>query len=66
MKTKFLVVEDYLNEYLFMELYAFTLDKLRSHYERFKLSPNFQALQKEIERQEKLYDVLVDASIITN
>lgn len=39
-----------LNEYLFIELYAFVLDKLRSQYENFKLSPAFNELVKEIER----------------
>ncbi len=42
------------------------LDKLRAKFEMFKRSPAFSELEEEIVRQEKLYEVLVDASIITN
>lgn len=63
---KFNDAKSNLNEFMFVELYAFVLDKLRFHFERFKRSPAFSALEHEIERQEKLYEVLVDASIITN
>lgn len=55
-----------LNEYLFIELYAFALVKLRRLFENFKRSHAFIELEEEILRQEKLYEVLVDASIITN
>mmetsp|Transcript_38326 Transcript_38326/g.36697 ORF Transcript_38326/g.36697 Transcript_38326/m.36697 type:complete len:235 (+) Transcript_38326:199-903(+) len=43
-KQRFLDLQANLNEYLFIELYAFVLDKLRSHYDKFKMSPNFCAL----------------------
>ena len=55
-----------LNEFLFIELLAYVLDKLKEHFERFKRSSDFTQLEEEILRQEKLYEVLVDASIITN
>lgn len=63
---KFNDIQSNLNDYLFIELYAFVFDKLRQHFDRFKRSPAFFSLEAEIERQEKLYEVLVDASIITN
>jgi hypothetical protein len=49
---------------LFIELLAFCLDKLKNQFERFKRSPMFTELEDEISRQEKLYEILVDASII--
>jgi hypothetical protein len=49
---------------LFIELLAYCLDKLKTQFERFKRSPLFIELEDEISRQEKLYEILVDASII--
>ncbi len=43
-KQKFNHLSKNLNEYLFMEVYAFVLDKLRLYYEKFKLSSKFQDL----------------------
>ena len=51
---------------LFIELLSFVLERLKSHFEKFKRSPMFVDLEDEISRQEKLYEILVDASIITN
>lgn len=65
-ESKFQSIQENLNEYLFIELYAFVLDKLREHFENFKRSTAFVELEDEISRQEKLYEVLVDASIISN
>lgn len=65
-EIKFTNLQENLNEYLFIELYAYVLDRLREHFENFKRSTAFVELEDEISRQEKLYEVLVDASIITN
>jgi hypothetical protein len=55
-----------INNFLFIELLSFVLEKLKCHFEKFKRSPIFVELEEEISRQEKLYEILVDASIITN
>lgn len=55
-----------LNQMLFIELYSYILEKLKVQFERFKRSHMFVELEEEISRQEKLYEILVDASIITN
>ena len=65
-QDKYVNLADNLDEYLLIELYAFVLDKLQSHFETFKRSNYYVELEDRIERQEKLYEVLVDASIITN
>ena len=65
-QLKFANLADNLDEYLFIELYAFVLDRLREHFQRFKGSTDFTELEQMIARQEKLYEVLVDASIVTN
>ncbi len=65
-ENKFRNLEGNLNEYLFIELYAYVLERLRYYFESFKKSRDFSELEEEIIRQEKLYEVLVDASIITN
>ena len=36
--AKFMNLKTHLTIYLFIELYAFVLDKLRSHFERFQNS----------------------------
>ena len=64
--NKFTNLQENLNEYLFIELYAYVLDKLREHFDNFKGSVQFVELEDQISKQEKLYEVLVDASIITN
>eukprot|EP00347_Sterkiella_histriomuscorum_P008081 403346444 len=58
---KFLNLQQNLNEYLFIELLAYVLERLKEHFERFKRSSEFLQLEEEILRQEKLYEVLVDA-----
>jgi len=59
-------LDENLNEYLFIEVYAFVLDKLREYFIGFKNSQAFVELEDEIKRQEKLYEVLVDAEFINN
>ena len=52
-------------ELIFIELLSYVLEKLKVLFEKFKRSPMFLELEDEISRQEKLYEILVDASIIT-
>ena len=59
-------LEQNLNEYLFIEVYAFVLDKLRDYFNTFKTSQKFVQLEDEIRNQERLYEVLVEASLIDN
>lgn len=65
-QNKFDQIEDNLNEYLFIEVYAYVLDKLRVYFNMFKNSQAFVQLEDEIRRQERLYEVLVEASLIDN
>lgn len=64
-ESKYDVLEDNLdvnlNEYLFIEVYAFVLDKLRGYFEHFKTSKEFVALEDEIDKQQRLLDVLNEA-----
>lgn len=55
-----------LTSYLFVELYAFVLNKLKDYFEMFKQSQEYAELEEEIQWQEKFYEILVDASMITN
>lgn len=55
--------EEMLNEYLFIEVYAFVLDKLREFYGDFKLSDAFKMLEEDIKKQEKLYEILSEANL---
>ncbi|CDW78152.1 protein kinase domain containing protein [Stylonychia lemnae] len=50
------------------ELLAYVLDKLRGHFEQFKRSTDFNQLEEEILRQEKLYEVLnkTSTNIVAN
>ena len=58
---------DYSNcDLIFIEVYAFVLDKLRDYFELFKKSNAFSELEKEIRRKERLYEILVEASLISN
>lgn len=57
-------LDNNLNEYLFIEVYAFVLDKLREYFTYFKTSKEFVALEDEIAKQERLYEVLVEANLI--
>jgi hypothetical protein len=64
-KAKFRQIdsEDALNEYLFIEVYAFVLDKLRKFYSDFKRSDGFRMLEEDIKKQEKLYEILSEANL---
>lgn len=61
---KYIDIENNLNEYLFIEVYAFVLDKLREYFSFFKSSQAFVQLEDEITKQERLYEVLVEANLI--
>lgn len=61
---KYQDIEQNLNEYLFIEVYAFVLDKLREYFAFFKSSQAFVQLEEEITKQERLYEVLVEANLI--
>ena len=61
---KYSDVENNLNEYLFIEVYAFVLDRLREYFQSFKNSQDFVRLEEEITQQERLYEVLVEANLI--
>lgn len=54
------------NQLLFIELLSYVLERLKVHFEKFKRSTKFVELEEEISRQEKLYEILADASIITS
>lgn len=64
-QTKFSQIdrEEILNEYLFIEVYAFVLDKLREFYNDFKQSDAFKMLEDDIKKQEKLYEILSEANL---
>jgi hypothetical protein len=55
-----------LNEYLFIEVYAFVLDKLRDYFTFFKSSQLFVQLEEEISKEERRYEVLVEAKFIAS
>lgn len=55
--------DDALNEYLFIEVYAFVLDRLRRYYNEFKRSDGFRLLEEDIKKQEKLYEILSEANL---
>jgi len=52
-------------ELVFIEVYAFVLEKLRQFFAVFKESAAFEALENEIKKKERLYEILVDAALIT-
>ena len=51
---------------IFIEVYAFVLDKLREYFELFKRSNAFVELENEIRKKERLYEILVEANLISN
>ena len=53
-----------LNQYLFFDLYKYTLDKLHLAFERFKKSIDYEVLKIDTRRQEKLYEVLIEGDFI--
>jgi hypothetical protein len=55
--------DDVLNEYLFIEVYAFVLDKLREFYADFRKSDGFRMMEEDIRKQEKLYEILSEANL---
>lgn len=59
-------LSEVLNEYLFLEVYAFVLDRLREYFVMFKNSADYVQLEDEIKRQERLYEVLVEAELISD
>lgn len=52
-----------LNEYLFIEVYAFVLDKLREFYADFRQANGFRMMVEDIKKQEKLYEILSEANL---
>lgn len=42
------------------------LDKLREFFEHFKKSNAFVELENEITKKERLYEILVEANLISN
>ena len=75
--SKFTAVERYVNDestadieqnfdLIYIEIYAFVLDKLREYFEYFKKSNAFVALENEITKKERLYEILVEANLIAN
>ena len=51
---------------IFIEVYAFVLNKLREYFELFKRSNAFVELENEIRKKERLYEILVEANLISN
>lgn len=51
---------------IFIEVYAFVLGKLRDYFELFKRSNAFVELESEIRKKERLYEILVEANLISN
>lgn len=51
---------------VYIEVYAFVLDKLREFFEHFKKSNAFVELENEITKKERLYEILVEANLISN
>lgn len=51
---------------VYIEVYAFVLDKLREFFEYFKKSNAFVELENEITKKERLYEILVEANLISN
>ena len=51
---------------IFIEVYAFVLNKLREYFELFKRSNAFSELESEIRKKERLYEILVEANLISN
>ena len=51
---------------IFIEVYAFVLNKLREYFELFKQSNAFIELENEIRKKERLYEILVEANLIAN
>ena len=58
---------DYSNcDLIFIEVYAYVLDKLREYFDLFRKSNAFTELENEIRKKERLYEILVEASLISN
>ena len=51
---------------IFIEVYAFVLDQLRQYFEMFQRSNAFTELENEIRKKERLYEILIDANLISN
>ena len=59
-------VQDHNFDLIFIEVYAFVLDKLREYFELFKYSNAFVELENEIRKKERLYEILVEANLISS
>jgi hypothetical protein len=55
-----------LNSLFFVELYAYILNRLRTHFERYIRSPQWGDLVQEVGRQRQNMDILILASLISN
>ena len=51
---------------MFIELYEESLDKLQDAFKQFKESVDFKILKADINRQEKLNEVMIEGKILTN
>lgn len=51
---------------IFIEVYAFVLQKLRGYFDLFKRSQAFTELENEIRKKERLYEILIDSNLISN
>lgn len=58
--------DDHNFDLIFIEVYAFVLEKLRAYFELFKRSNAFTELENEIRKKERLYEILIDANLISN
>ena len=59
-------MQDHNFDLIFIEVYAFVLDKLREYFELFKYSNAFVELENEIRKKERLYEILVEANLISS
>ena len=59
-------VQDQNFDLIFIEVYAYVLDKLREYFELFKQSNAFVELENEIRKKERLYEILVEANLISS
>mmetsp|Transcript_607 Transcript_607/g.801 ORF Transcript_607/g.801 Transcript_607/m.801 type:complete len:173 (+) Transcript_607:1038-1556(+) len=60
------VVGEHNFDLIFIEVYAFVLEKLRGYFDLFKGSNAFTELENEICKKERLYEILIDSNLISN
>ena len=58
--------EEHNLDLIFIEVYAFVLQKLRGYFDLFKRSNAFIELENEIRKKERLYEILIDSNLISN